>query len=263
MTTKVRSVLFATALLFGASACIAEVDTSTEEQESHSWGNYHWGRSSNPFTVQLGDNVGAAWDSALSGAASDWNQSTVVNTPVVAGGTLSNTKKCRATTGRVEVCNNRYGNNGWLGVAQIWLSGGHITKGIVKLNDTYYAAGGPYDTAAWRNSVMCQEIGHTLGLDHNDEDFSTTTGTCMDYSNDPGPNQHPDSHDYQMLQTIYGHLDSTTTVGQMPAEMEHGDFSAQGSWGELMRTSHDGRVHQFVKDYGNGFQVVTTVTWAD
>jgi len=26
-------------------------------------------------------------------------------------------KQCRATSGRVEVCNGTYGNNGWLGVA--------------------------------------------------------------------------------------------------------------------------------------------------
>src|SRR3989344_8585733 len=93
---------------------------------------------------------------------------------------------CRATNGRVEVCNSKYGNNGWLGIAQIWVTGGeHITQGVVKLNDTYFNKS-PYNTPAWRNLVMCQEVGHTLGLGHVDEIFNNTNlGTCMDYTNDP------------------------------------------------------------------------------
>ena len=45
---------------------------------NHSWNGYHWGRQSNPFTVQLGDNVSGAWDSVLGTTASDWSQSTVL-----------------------------------------------------------------------------------------------------------------------------------------------------------------------------------------
>ena len=47
-----------------------------------------------------------------------------------------NPKNCKAVSGRVEVCNSHYGNTGWLGVAQIWVSGLHIQQGTVKLNDT-------------------------------------------------------------------------------------------------------------------------------
>src|SRR6266540_1791449 len=52
---------------------------------NHSWGGYHWARTSNPFTVKLGDNVSSTWDSALSTASSDWSKSTVLDTTVVAG----------------------------------------------------------------------------------------------------------------------------------------------------------------------------------
>lgn len=35
--------------------------------------------------------------------------------------------------------------------------------------------------------VTCQEVGHTFGLDHRDENFDNgNLGTCMDYTNDPG-----------------------------------------------------------------------------
>ena len=28
---------------------------------NHSWGGYHWARTSNPFTVRVGDNVTSVW----------------------------------------------------------------------------------------------------------------------------------------------------------------------------------------------------------
>lgn len=106
-------------------------------------------------------------------------------------GQTKNTKRCSATSGRVEVCNSTYGNTGWLGVASVWASGSHITQGTVKLNDTYFNTA-QYNTTAWRNLVSCQEVGHTLGLDHQDENFDNANlGTCMDYTSNPGTNQHP------------------------------------------------------------------------
>src|SRR3990170_5379070 len=103
---------------------------------SHSWGNYHWARTSNPFTLKLGDNVSSTWDPYLVTTSSDWSQSSVLDTTIVAG--TQNPRRCRPTSGRVEVCNYRYGNNGWLGLAQIWISGDHITKGLTKVNDSYF-----------------------------------------------------------------------------------------------------------------------------
>lgn len=103
------------------------------------------------------------------GASADWSKSTVLNTTVVAGST--NPKNCKGVSGRVEVCNSTYGNNGWLGIASISVTGGtHITQGTVKLNDTYFNTA-RYNTPAWRNLVTCQEVGHTFGLDHQDENF--------------------------------------------------------------------------------------------
>jgi len=178
---------------------------------SHSWGGYHWARQSNPFALKLGDNVSGVWDGNLALASSDWSQSAVLDTTIVTGQAKGN---CRPTKGRVEVCNKKYGFNGWLGVAQIWLSGSHITQGVVKMNDSYMNSA-PYNTNAWRQLVMCQEVGHTIGLDHQDENFGNANlSTCMDYTNDPSTNQHPNQHDYGQLVTIYSHLDSSTTVGQ-------------------------------------------------
>jgi hypothetical protein len=185
---------------------------------NHSWGGYHWARTSNPFTLKVGDNVSSAWDAYLDGAISDWSASSVLDLAKVAGGTRP--KNCRPTAGRIEVCNARYGNNGWLGIAQIWLNGDHITQAMAKMNDTYFGTSA-YNTPAWRRLVMCQEIAHGFGLDHQDENFDNPNlGTCMDYTSDPdGPpsNEHPNAHDYAELEVIYSHLDGSTTVQQSSA----------------------------------------------
>jgi hypothetical protein len=182
-------------------------------------------------------------------------------------------RKCPATSGRVEVCNTTYGRNGWLGVAQIWVTGGvHIVQGTVKLNDTYFNMS-TYNTPAWRQMVICQEVGHTLGLDHQDESFNNTNlGTCMDYTSNPlGPpsNEHPNTHDYDELASIYSHVDGFTTVGaataaaKLPPPMRNGDFSEPGEWGRLVARSADGRVEKYERDFGNGNKLVTHVTWAE
>src|SRR5262249_41646988 len=188
---------------------------------THSWNGYHWARTSNPFTLKLDDNLSGEWDAYLVTTRDDWSASSVLDL-VIAPGQV-NPRTCKAVAGRVEVCNAFYGNNGWLGLAQIWISGSHITQGSVKLNDTYFKTT-KYNTPAWRRLVSCQEVAHTLGLDHQDEIFGNPNlGTCMDYTNDPDgtlanpdqlSNEYPNAHDYEELEIIYTHLDSTTTVKQ-------------------------------------------------
>ncbi len=252
-------------------ALAAIISIGTVAYASHSWGNYHWARTTNPFTLRLGDNVGTAWDSYLATTSKDWSVSSVLDTTVVAGANLRN---CNAVSGRVEVCNSKYGNNGWLGIAQIWVSGSHITQGVVKVNDTYFNTT-KYKTPAWRNLVMCQEIGHTLGLNHNDEIFTNTpSGTCMDYSNDPALNQHPNLHDYEQLVTIYGHLDSMTTVGAAllsklglgksnNTSRDDVDFGDSKEWGRKIRSDAKGRGSLYEKDLGKGEKIHTFVIWAE
>src|SRR3989344_2069562 len=237
-------------LSLGVLASIAVAD--------HSWGGYHWGRTANPFTLELGDNVSAAWDSYLATTSGDWSVSSALDTVVKSGKTKPRT--CKATNGRVEVCSERYGFNGWLGVAQIWVSGEHITKGTVKVNDSYFNTS-TYNTPAWRNLVMCQEVGHTLGLHHQDENFANANlGTCMDYTGDPGTNQHPNQHDYDELELIYAHLDLTTTLSQT-LHPGQGNFDNPTEWGRLVKKQ--GRVAVFERDFGLGNKLFTFVIYAD
>jgi hypothetical protein len=245
----------------GITVALALVLFQSAPRANHSWNGYHWARTSNPFLVDLGNNLSGSWNTYLAVASSDWSQSRVLDTAVVTGG--SNKRNCRPTAGRVEVCNSTYGNTGWLGVAQIWVSGSHITQGTVKMNDTYFASS-TYNSPAWRQFVVCQEVGHTFGLDHQDEAFDNANlGTCMDYTNNPGTNQHPNTHDYDELEAIYSHLDSVNTAGAAaPSATAGAVLDNPSQWGQLMKVSHGGKTQTFERDFGNGQRVVTFVIWA-
>jgi hypothetical protein len=281
------------ALVIGSAlaALLALVAYSPAAQAHHSWGGYHWARTTTSFTLKLGDHVTSQWDSFLKTTSDNWSKSTVLDTMIVPRQATS--KRCRPTAGQVEVCNSTYGNNGWLGLAQIWISGGHVTQGTTKLNDTYFNTS-TYNTAAWRNLVMCQEVGHTFGLDHQDETFNNPNlGTCMDYTNDPDggaggasatdpSNVQPNQGDYDELLCVYdpayngvtlsttthsctgtGHLDSTPTVGSasaaspLPPAAKQGTFNSKADWGRKIRDS--GKRELWVRDFGGGAKVVTWV----
>lgn len=241
----------------------------------HSWGDYHWKRSSNPIEIPLGDNVDSSWDYQLGVASTDWSASSVLNTTIVAGSTKP--RQCKTTSGTVQVCNLTYGNNGWLGLASISISGGHITAGYVKVNDTYFNKAA-YDTPAWRQMVMCQEIGHTFGLDHQDVDFNNANlGSCMDYTSNPETNQHPNQHDYDQLESAYAHLDGGSSGGGdsggggcnprapwcNPASaadiLSKIEMNGPAQWGRLV--SEHGPQEVYALDFGGGRKVITFVTW--
>lgn len=247
---------------------VGNIVGSDVAQANHSWGDYHWARTTNPFTLVLGDNLTPMWDSYLTQTSADWSISSVLDTVIAPGNTngtkgRNTPKSCTPTTGRGEVCNAKYGSNGWLGIASIWASGNHITAGTVKLNDSYF--GMPtYNTPAWKNLVSCQEVGHIFGLAHQDETFSNPNlNTCMDYTNSPESNQHPNQHDYDMLEQIYAHLDTTTTIGASVKSALKQDSNDPKAWGKEVYRSEEGGTSIFVDDLGNGNRVLRHVYWAE
>ena len=257
---------------------------------NHAWSTYHWARTANPFTIQVGDNVTSVWDDYLTVTCADWSN---FNIDPLAGGNLcnntanpvrltrvngsSNARRCAAKSGTIQVCNSTYGNNGWLGLASISVSGSHITAGTVKVNDTYYNTAS-YNTPAWRQLVMAQEVGHCLGLNHQDENNSNADvvdacgrGSCMDYSNDPGNQGTPNGHDYDQLVTIYNHADTTTTIASgLPSTQGNVGFDISdrvdpenpATWGRPIG-SRNGRMNLFERKFGPDLKVITHVFWIE
>lgn len=229
----------------------------------HSWGGYHWARTTSELNVPVGDNVDSRWDSYLVEAVNDWNASTVIQSPLVAGTT--NPKQCRPVSGTIQACNSKYGRTGWLGIAQIWLSNGHISQGITKVNDTYFDTA-TYNKPEWRRLVMCQEIGHDYGLDHQDETFDNPNlGTCQDYTNNPlGPpsNEHPNAHDYDQLLTIYNHLESAAVASRTRSAAATEIGHELKDLGRAVDFDSRGRPITFVRKISRTETVVTHITWA-
>lgn len=254
------------------SVGLAFAGATTGAQANHSWGEYHWARTTPQFTLKLGNNLTSNdWRAHLSRTSSDWNSGrTPLLTSVVAG---SSNKRCSMVAGTTQVCNGTYGNNGWLGLASINITGGvHITQGSAKMNDTYFNKA-TYNNPNERLHVMCQEVAHTFGLGHTSEDGSSQN-TCMDYFSNTGANAgstlstKPNAHDFDMLKSMYSHLDSTTTVasfGGAFAEVMAGneaDVSDDpNSWGHLVRQSANGRSSVYERHNLNGSKTLTHVFW--
>lgn len=260
-----RSLVFRIAGL-GLSLCVA---TPFYAEADHAWGNYHWARTNNPFTIKLGNNLTTSqWSSLLALASSDWNSgNTPVLTALVAG---SAGRNCKMVAGTTQVCNGKYGNNGWLGLASINVrSDGHITQGSAKMNDTYFNLP-TYNNPNERRHVVCQEVAHTFGLGHQSED-GTSLNTCMDYFSNTGVNATstlsttPNAHDFDALNLIYLHLDTFTTVSLTSSATAASEIDTNNSndWGQLMSQSRNGRSSSYERGLKDGSMLVTHVYWTE
>ena len=182
---------------------------------NHSWGSYHWSRAANPLALNVGDNVNSAL--GLVSQRCDLGLGCVE---------CSRPDRSVRRDDGVDVLADQWSNRGLqrrlrqhrvarrsadLGEAS------HITQATTKVNDTYFDTA-QYNTAAWRRLVMCQEVGHDFGLDHQDENFDNANlGTCMDYTNDPDgpPRTSTRTHTTtSSSRSIYAHLDGSGGGGK-------------------------------------------------
>ncbi|MDH5479206.1 MAG: hypothetical protein OEX11_00380 [Nitrosomonas sp.] len=171
----------------------------------HAWSTYHWARTVTPFQLKVIDSVTDDWQAEFNTALDEWNAAADITLVVDSADDSGRVRKrCNAKNGQMRVCNAAYGFNKWLGLASIYIdNNSHIVKGVAKMNDSYASY---WAIEGEKNHVMCQEIGHVLGLGHTSEDGSSQQ-TCMDYSSDIN-SQWPNAHDLEELAAIYGHLDS-------------------------------------------------------
>ena len=269
-----RSSTIAVLSLLGALAC------ASPALASHSWADWHWERAANPFTVKVLDSTsqtttpigGQKWPAALRQAAGSWSQSAVLDMSLVPRGkvALAVRQACPFQPRAVRVCNVFSPDVTWLGLATVLPdvnSGpGHILAATAQMNDTWFSL--PLYNATNAQHVMCQEVGHTIGLDHQSES-GADLGTCMDYAT-ALDNPYPNAHDYQQLQTIYSHLDSgagaaASQAGAGAAGMSTGGWSpsALGFAPGYHGTGHHGHPHEdVIVSVENGQRIIRYVLWA-
>lgn len=239
----------------------------------HPWGGYHWAHITPQFTLKLGNNLTTTeWTSLLAATSSDWNSPELFGatfTPVLTAVTAGQSKRnCSMVKGTTQVCNGKYGNNGWLGLASINIVDGvHITQGSAKMNDTYFNTA-TYNNPNEKRHVMCQEVAHTFGLGHQSEDGSSQN-SCMDYFSNTGANAgstlstRPNAHDFEELNSIYASLDTTTTVAASSSSVASGaDITDDpSSWGRLVSQSASGRSSVYEKINTDGSKTLTHIYW--
>lgn len=213
--------------LLGLSAGLVLSVVAGGASASHSWNNYHWARTTASFNLAAVDSVTSTWQPMFNASVSQWSSSAKLNLVASQGTETAGARSaCTPITGKMRVCNYTYGQNGWLGLASINLdSRGHISQGTAKMNDSYSFSSNQ------RYHVMCQEIGHVLGLDHTSTN-GTSQNTCMDYSQSASSIA-PNAHDYAQLTSIYQHLDSYGSASASMALSAQEIALADGPMGRL------------------------------
>ncbi len=186
---RTRLILLAATFVLGIAASTL---LSTTASASNAWNAYHWKSDHLSPTVKDGTASPSFWN--VSGAVAEWRDLSAPIDPVM------------TSARRADVTVSEKNSVLWLGLAQIWVENGHITKGKVFLNPVLKRA--PY-TPAMADHVLCQEIGHILGLDHNRDGAvgGSPDDTCMNDVGHLGEYTSPNSHDVDQLNDIYNHSD--------------------------------------------------------
>ncbi len=186
-------------LITAIIAILGLLTVATVASADHAWSVYHWpGDNLNPTVV---DRTSSPLYDVPAGVLEWADLGTRIQPEMSTGGKAD-----------IKVGESVIRSSSFLGLAGIYLDAdGHITKAEVVLNTRLLV---DYDPAV-ADLVLCQEIGHILGLDHNRD--GDTGGlpddTCMNDRVDlfdlSAVQQHvsPNDHDTDQLNAIYGHTD--------------------------------------------------------
>jgi hypothetical protein len=141
--------------------------------EAHNWDGWHWNRGGSKVDMYVWDQTGgcANGSNATNNALYDiyYNPHPIYI-------------YCVNTHTDISLWEANEPNANFCGLAEVW---GNYTNQAGQLHITHAHA--RTNTACgtstnWKQGVHCQEVGHTLGLDHSD------TGDCMGISYFPGSN---------------------------------------------------------------------------
>lgn len=170
----------------------------------------HWPKTGAEAQVVVVESVASTssydLDLPLRRANARWkNQSDVIFSSVEVG-SVAGRQACEFLPGKIRVCNFEHGTGGsWrnvVGLTSFFYNpeNGHISKAKVRLNDSYLEGteqGFQYlDDPLARQEVLCHELGHALGLNHQ-------ANSCLRSRIEPALRWYPNPHDYGQLETSY------------------------------------------------------------
>jgi hypothetical protein len=170
---------------------------------------YKWPQPSTTFYVDIPGEDGL-WDDAFEGAMSEWGAATAFQFYIVRG---EFSDPCNSSDDRNGVrFNSTYCGDAWgrttLAVTHFWFFGNTITEIDIIFNsdeswDVYY---GPWSNSAGDfRRVAVHELGHTLGLGHEDSGISTIMNTYVDDTT------LPEQDDINGVAALYGESSLTQT----------------------------------------------------
>ena len=190
-----------------------------DDAGSHQWNNYHYTKpASEQRKIIARDSTTGSWTDKLPNVLSDWGQSSKFRFVKQQAATDSGSRlNCSMpdSYGRVHVCNHSDYNFSGAGLATIRVnSENHIQKGKVRVkNSTGEGA---------RRPLLCQEVGHNLGLDHR-----PGTGSCMHQNASAAANS-PDRHDYDQLVDQTHHHGGESETGGSLSDLDTGGGNLDG-----------------------------------
>lgn len=165
---------------------------------THSWDGHHWASRRYPIALKVLNSVsdGMRQQAVVPHVLERWDDSGKFDfVEIFAGNSPAERARCRYSPGEVRICNANYGP-GRQGYAYMhWDGSGHFLGGQVFIND-YYGTGYRH-----RRSVLCEEIGHVLGLHHRDGGADS----CLSQSADE---LLPDRHDHETIASRHQHRHS-------------------------------------------------------
>mmetsp|Transcript_9694 Transcript_9694/g.12629 ORF Transcript_9694/g.12629 Transcript_9694/m.12629 type:complete len:329 (-) Transcript_9694:149-1135(-) len=176
-------------------------DPFLSSNSTNEWNN---GKDNNGLSLTLLNALDENWQEEYEAAVEDWengNPDALTLTTERVSVDNDACKKTKQTEGVMMVCNENFGDTGWLGINVVLKIRGFIMSSVAQMNEYYLFNADNYE----RQYTMCHEIGHGFGLPHTDESFNNIDlGNCMDYTRTPKNNLHPDESNYARLAELYG-----------------------------------------------------------
>jgi hypothetical protein len=243
---------------------------------------HHWQRFSAAIRqIPIRRMHSAMWLPRYANAYALWRHPAMTKVRPIQGAAGAPSNTCPPLLNQITSCDGSYGNTGWLILTSIWAdAGGHIAQTTSKLNNTYFNLP-PYNTVAYRQHFICQQIGRSFGLAlANSVRNNRNTGSCMDATNDPDGgrggaspndphNMHPNAHDYATVNAKHNHIGSilpgfgeakeeSAAMPQVAAAFNPQKLSELGIivWG-----GSDGQFEQYERHFGQ-WTVTSFVTRA-